>query len=167
MAEESRKEVTSPQVQKAAPARALSPFEEMDRLFENFSRRGWMRPFHWEWPSLGGLAAPFEGKLPRVDIIDREAEIVVRAEVPGVERKDLDVSVTDNTVTLKGSTSHEVKEEKGDFYRCEISRGAFSRTMTLPAEVDGSKARAAFKDGVLELTLPKLEKAKRHSVKLD
>ena len=76
MAEESRKEVTGPQAQKAVPARALSPFEEMDRLFENFSRRGWMRPFHWEWPSLGGVAAPFEGKLPRVDIIDREAEIV-------------------------------------------------------------------------------------------
>jgi HSP20 family protein len=155
------------EVQKATPTRALSPFEEMDRLFEHFFPRGWMRPFHWERPSWSELALPFEGKLPRVDVIDRDTEIVVRAEVPGVDKKDLDVSMTDNTVTIKGSTSHEEKEEKGDYYRCETSRGSFTRTVALPGDVDSSKAKSKFKDGVLELTLPKVEKSKRRSIKID
>jgi len=155
------------EIQKAAPSRALSPFEEMDRMFEGFFPRGRLRPFRWEWPSWGELPAAFEGKMPKVDVIDRDEEILVRAEVPGVEKKDLDVSMTDNTVTIKGSTRHEEKEEMGDYYRCEISRGTFSRTVALPGGVDGSKAKASFKDGVLELTLPKLEKSKRHSIKLD
>ena len=154
------------EIQKATPVRALSPFEEMDRMFESFFPRGWLQPFRREWPSLSEMAAPFEGKMPKVDVINRDAEIVVRAEVPGVDKKDLDVSMTDSTVTIKGSTSHEEKEEKGDYYRCEISRGAFSRTVALPAGVDASKAKAKFQDGVLELTMPKTEKTKRVNVKV-
>ena len=162
------------EMQTARPSRALSPFEEMDqlmermnRLFESFSPRGLLRPGRWEWPSWGELAMPFEGRMPRVDMIDRDEEVVVRAELPGVEKKDLDVSMTENTVTIKGSTSHEAKEEKGDYYRSEMSRGSFTRTLTLPGEVDGSKAKATFKDGVLELTLPKIESSKRRTIKVE
>jgi len=162
MAEESKKQ----ELQKAQPARALSPFEEMDRMFDSFFRRGWMRPWRFEWPSFPELALP-EMKLPKVDVIDRETEVVVRAEIPGVDKKDLDITVGEDSVTLKGETRHEEKEEKGDYYRCEISRGAFLRTVALPATVDGSKAKASFKDGLLELTLPKTEKARRHSVKVE
>ena len=126
-----------------------------------------MHPFRWQWPSWGELPAPFEGKVPHVDVIDRDEEIVVRAEVPGVEKKDLDVSLTENTVTIKGEARREEKAEKGDYYRCEISRGAFARTVMLPSEVDADKAKASFKDGVLELTLPKIEKSKRRSIRLD
>lgn len=169
MANESKVEVTSgkgQEIQKATPARALSPYEEMDRLFDNFFQRGWMRPWRFEWPSLPELTT-LEGKIPKVDVVDRDNEVIVRAEVPGVEKKDLDVSVSDNAVTIKGSTRREEKEEKGDYYRHEISVGSFCRAVALPADVDGSKAKASFKDGVLELTLPKVEKRKRHSVKLD
>jgi HSP20 family protein len=105
--------------------------------------------------------------MPRVDVIDREDEILVRAEVPGVDKKDLEVSLTDNAVTIKGSTRHEEKEEKGDFYRSEISRGSFSRTVALPGEVDGDKAKASFKDGVVEIAMPKLEASKRRSIKVE
>lgn len=161
MAEERK----SQEMQKA-PARALSPFEEMDRMFDQYFRRGWMRPWRFDWPSLPEAGLP-DIKAPKVDVIDRENEVVVKAEIPGVEKKDLDISVGEDTVTIKGSTRHEEKEEKGDYYRCEISRGAFSRTVALPATVDGGKARGSFKDGVLELTLPKIEKAKRHSVKVE
>jgi len=154
------------ELQRAAPARALSPFDEMDRLFDQYFRRGWMRPWRFEWPSFPDMAA-LESNMPKVDVIDRDNEVIVKAEVPGVDKKDLDISVGDDTVTIKGSTRHEEKEEKGDYYRHEISAGAFSRTVALPAGVDGSKARANFKDGVLELTLPKMEKSRRHSVKLD
>jgi HSP20 family protein len=165
MAKEEKKE-SKQELQKAEPKRALSPFEEMDRMFEDYFSRGWMRPFRWEWPSIGEMAKPFEGKIPKVDVIERDDEVVVKAELPGVEKKDLDVSVTENSVTIKGSTSHEEKEEKGDFYRCEISRGAYSRTVSLPSYVDADKAKATFKDGILELTLPKVKKSKRRTVEV-
>jgi HSP20 family protein len=162
MAEEAKKQ----ELQKAQPARAMSPFEEMDRMFDQYFRRGWMRPWRFEWPGFPELALP-EMKIPKVDVVDREADVVIKAEIPGVEKKDLDISVGEDTVTIKGSTSHEEKEEKGDYYRREISRGAFLRTVALPATVDGAKTKASFKDGMLELTIPKLEKARRHSVKVE
>ena len=107
---------------------------------------------------------PFEGKNPRVDVIDHDNSVVVKAELPGVEKKDLDVTMSDNTVTIKGEVSHEREVTKGDYYRREMSSGLFSRTITLPAEVDGAKAEATYKDGVLELTLPKVAKSKRRKV---
>ncbi len=148
-------------------AGALSPFDEMDRMFDSFFPRGWLRPMRWEWPSWAEAAAPFEGKAPRVDVIERDNEVVIKAELPGVKKGDIDVSMTDNTICIKGSTRHEEKEEKGDYYRREMSRGEFSRTLSLPAEVDGDKAKAKFADGVLEVVVPKVEKAKRRSVKVD
>lgn len=155
------------EIQTAQPARALSPFEEMDRWFENFFPQGWRRPARMEWPSWGELAAPLDVRAPKVDVIDRDDVVVVRAEIPGIEKDDLEVSVSDNAVTIKGQTRHEEKEEKGDYYRCEISHGAFSRTVGLPHNVNAEGSKAKFKDGVLELTLPKVEKAKRRSIKID
>lgn len=158
------------EIQKAEPAHPLSPFEAMDRLmdqmFEGGFPRGWMRPFRMEWPAWAEARAPFEGKTPKVDVIDRDKEVVVKAELPGVDKKDVDISVTHNSVTIKATTSHEEKEEKGDYYRCEMSRGSFARTLALPSEVAESKAKANFKDGVLELTIPKVKERKRHSVKI-
>ena len=151
-----------------APSRfALSPFEEMERILENFSTRGWLRPFHWDEPMTGELALPLERKIPSVDVLERDDEITVKAELPGIEKKDLDVSLTNNSVTIKGSSSHEEKQEEANYYRCEISKGSYMRTIALPAEIDEDKARAKFKDGVLELTLPKVEKSHRRSIKVD
>ena len=152
---------------KPEPARSLHPFEEMDRLFENYFSHGWLHPFRWRQPSRGETTMPFEGRMPRVNVIERDDEVIVKAEVPGVDKKDLDISVTDDTVSIKGSTRHEEKDEEGDYYHCEISRGSFSRVVPLPAEVDAEKASSKFKDGILELTLPKIKKAKRHSIKVD
>ena len=158
---------TGKEIHAARPAHALSPIQEMDRLFEGFFPRGWMRPFRGEWPSWSEAAAPFEARMPKVDVIDRDNEVVVRAVVPGIAKKDLDVSVSDDTVTIKGETKHEEKEEKGDYYRCETSHGAFSRTVALPHYVNADGAKAQFKDGILELTLPKVEKAKRRSIRVE
>ena len=155
---------------KTTPARAVTPFEEMDRMLDRFFEgafpSGWLRPLRWERPWLSELAAA-EVRMPSVDVVERDEEVVLRAEVPGVEKKDIDVSITGNSVTIKGQTKHEEKEEKGEYYRCEISRGAFSRTVSLPASVDPDRANASFKDGILEITLPKVEKAKRRTLKLD
>jgi HSP20 family protein len=143
--------------------RAVSPFERMDRMFDDFFGRGWLRPFRFERPAL----AEFDWNLPKVDVVDREAEIVVRAEVPGVKKEDIEVSVSGDVLTIKGESKHEEKEEKGDYWRSEITRGSFSRTLQLPAAVDEDKVKAEMKDGLLQLTLPKIEKAKRKTIRID
>lgn len=150
-------------VERATPTHALSPWDEMERAFEDFFPRGWMH--RRAWPSWGELARTVESG-PRVDVIDRDDEILVRAELPGVEKNDLDISLTENTVTIKGSKRREEKEEKGDYYRSEIVEGEFLRTVGLPSMVDTDKAEASFKDGMLELKIAKLSKAKRRSIKV-
>ena len=95
------------ELQEATPMRVVSPFDEMDRLFDRLlARRGWMRPWRADWPALGD-AGWVEPRLPRIDIVDREDDIVVRAEVPGIEKKELDISVGEDSVTLRGETRHE------------------------------------------------------------
>ncbi|MDI5935990.1 Hsp20/alpha crystallin family protein [Halomonas kalidii] len=145
-------------------SRAMSPFREFDRMLDSFFDRGWM-PSRWEHPLWQRFAA-FEKGMPKVDVIDRDAEVVVRAEVPGFESKELDVSVTDGAVTIKGDHRDESKEEEGEYFHSEISRASFTRTVALPSEIDAGKAAASFKNGVLELTLPKLKQANRRKVEI-
>ncbi|HEY9051625.1 MAG TPA: Hsp20/alpha crystallin family protein [Gammaproteobacteria bacterium] len=159
--------IKSGKVQKSASSRMLSPFEEFDRMFDNFFSRGWMRPSLLGRHDMPDLARPFEGRLPNVDVIDRDDEVLVRAELPGVDKDNVEVTLSDNAVTIKGSTHKEEKDEKGDYYRCEISSGSFSRTVGLPARVDTDKSKAVFKDGVLELKLAKKEKETRRSIKVE
>ena len=158
-------------MQRVESARALSPFEEMERrmeqmerMFEDFFPTPWRRGFGF--PSLWTKPLWGEEWMPKADVIERDDEIVVRAELPGVDKDDLKLTVTENTVTLNGETKKEEKEEKGNYFRSETSRGTFMRTFSLPSEVDGTKAKAEFKNGVLELTLPKVAKSKRHTVKI-
>jgi len=150
----------------------LTPFEEMervfDRIFEGFGfvpRR--LRPFHWDMPSWGEFAGGLETWYPRVDMIDRESEILVLAELPGVEKKDLEVSISDNILTIHGGTHLEEKEVRGEYQRSEIRRGEFHRTLSLPVEVEGEKVTAKFENGILELVLPKLETVKRRTIKVE
>lgn len=144
----------------------FSPYKELEQMFERFFPRGWLRPTQWERSPWFELGMPFEGETPRVDVVDRDQDILVRAELPGVEKKDLDVSLSDNTVTIKGKTHQEKESEKGDYYRREISSGYFSRTVMLPGEVDAKHTKATFKDGILELTLGKVERSKRRSIEI-
>ena len=146
--------------EKVVPFRPLTMFEEMERLFEGFAPQRWMR-------SLYSETSPWAETMPQVDVIDRDDHILVRATLPGVDKDDLEVSTTDHTVTIRGKTRHESREEKGEFYRCEITSGNFLRTLTLPAPVDETKTLASYRDGMLELTLPKRESAKRHTVKIE
>ena len=138
----------------------------MDRLFDEFMSRNWLSPVHFNWPNKRLLRSVMSGKLPNVDIIDRDKEIVVKAEIPGFDKKDLKVSMTDQTVTIKGDSSKEEKEEKGDYYRREISKGSFSRVISLPCEVEYEKAKSSFQNGVLELVVPKAKVAKQHEIKI-
>lgn len=160
---EVRKGAAPGEIEKAP--RWSHPLDEMERLVDEYFPRGWLRRL--EWPAVPEFARRMEMRLPRVDVIDRDDEVMVRAETPGVDKKDLDISVTGNTVTIKGQSSREEREERGDYYRSEISRGSFSRTVSLPAEVDGGQARASFKDGMLELVLPKKPESRRHPISID
>jgi HSP20 family protein len=149
----------------------LSPFEEMEHWMERFFSSGWPDYDPWSffrrpWPSLlreGALGM----RLPKVDVIDRDEEVVVKAELPGVKKEDLDVTLGDDSLTLRATTKSETKEEKGQYFRREISRGEFSRTIPLPCVVQGDKAKATFKDGVLEIAIPKAAGAKRRVIKID
>ncbi len=156
------------ELEKTTAEQTLRPFEDMDRMFErmfeDFFPRGWLRPFHFR---RGWLPEdPFEGLEPRIDIVDHDDLILVRAELPGVEKGTLQVSLTADAVTIKAQSRRERKEEE-HYYRHEITRGAFARTLSLPCAVNGDKAKAQFKDGVLELTLPKVEISKRQTVKVE
>jgi len=93
----------------------LTPFERMEQMFDSmFSHpRLWPRDHDW-WPSFPEMASMAEKRMPKLDIIERDGEVLVRAELAGVEKKDVDVSVSDRTITIKGSTKQETKEEKGD-----------------------------------------------------
>jgi HSP20 family protein len=115
----------------------------------------------------GGLPEPFEGRSPKVDVINRDNEVLVKAELPGVKKDDVNIQVTENSVTIRATTKHEKTEEKGEYCRRELSSGEFVRSVSLPADVDGAKAKASFKDGLLELTIPKLVESKRHSITIE
>ena len=151
----------------------LAPSAEMEKNFRELERRleeafsdGWRFPSRWEVPDWSRFSK-LKFLTPRVDIVDRNDDILVRADVPGVKKDNLDVTLTDNTITIKGITSEEKKEENGDYFRSETMKGSFSRTMYLPSDVDGNRAESTFKDGMLEVIVPKLDKAKRIKVVVD
>jgi len=141
-------------------------FPELERAFESFLSRRWPRLSGLEWPRFGEISSLLDRQVPMLDIVDGEKEVVVRAEVPGIDKRDLDVSIVDRTLTIKGSTRKEKKEENENFVRQEIRSGSFSRSVLLPADVNAAKAESTFKGGVLELRLPKAKLVKAQKVEL-
>jgi HSP20 family protein len=159
------KKTTAATSKEVSVKRAASPFEEMERLFSELMGSRLLRPSSWEWPEH--LPRPFTGQWPRVDIIDQDKEVIVKVEAPGVDKDDLEVTVTDHTLSIKGQTSHESKEEEAGYFRREISSGSFRRTMALPQGVDPAKAQASFDNGILRVSIPKTQVAKKRTVKVD
>jgi HSP20 family protein len=135
--------------------RALTPWTglttfktELDRLFDRFFEPG--------WAPLTALGA-WE---PKVDVTETKDTITVKAELPGVEQKDITVTLDDGVLTIKGEKEEKKEEKDTRYHRVERSYGAFARVMRLPAGVDGGKTAASFKDGVLTITLQKAPEAK-------
>lgn len=103
--------------------------------------------------------------IPAVDIFeDANQEIVLRAELPGLSKEDIDVRVENNTLTLKGERKHESEVKQEQYHRIERSYGTFSRSFSLPSRIDTDKVRADFKDGVLTITLPVRDEAKPRQI---
>lgn len=128
---------------------------EMDRLFGDFFRGV-------------GVPAAFNGAAltPHVDVKENDREITVTAELPGVAEKDVEVSISGDILTLKGEKKAEKEEKDGNYHRVERRYGSFHRSFTLPSEVDAEKVAAAYKNGVLTVTLPKSKAAREASRKI-
>jgi len=149
--------------------RGLMPWDEMERTFDSLFHRGWLRPFYEMFPDwmMREHERELDLRMPRVDLLDKEDEILVRAELPGVDKKDLDINLSGGMLTIKGETKREEKEEKGEYYRSEITRGSFSRTLQMPVEVDEKAVKAVFNDGMLEVHLPKTHKIEKQKITVE
>ncbi|HTN72898.1 MAG TPA: Hsp20/alpha crystallin family protein [Methylomirabilota bacterium] len=138
------------------------PFMDMDRMMEDFFARR-MRPW---WPERWLQPAGGEVTIPAIDVYEEKDDIVVKAELPGMDKNDIEVNISDSELTLKGEKKKEEKIEEKDYYSCERSYGAFLRSVALPTEVQADKVKASFKNGILEVRIPKTEKAKTKEIKV-
>jgi HSP20 family protein len=134
----------------------------MDRMMDDFFGRR-LRP---RWPFVWGRGGESEIVMPMVDVYEEKDDIVVKAELPGLDKNDIEVNIADSQLTLKGEKKKEEKIEEEDYYRCERSYGGFLRSVELPAEVQADKVKASFKNGVLEIRVPKSEEAKTKAIKV-
>ena len=128
---------------------------EMDRLFEDFWR-GFDLPLVGRPERIGGAVSP------RIDISEKDDEIVVSAELPGLDEKDVEVTLTDNVLLIRGEKKLEKEEKERGHTYTERSYGSFERRIPIDAEVLSDKVSAAFKNGVLTVTLPKSPEAQKH-----
>jgi len=156
-------------LKKAVPVRRereewLSPFyslqKEINRIFDSFFN---------EISSDRFLSETGSAFMPNIDIKEKDKEIVVTAELPGMDAEDIEINISDDVLTLRGEKKEEKEEKEGNYYRRECSYGSFHRDIPLPVEIDPDKVEAEFKRGVLKVRLPKKpeseRKAKRIQVK--
>ncbi len=148
------------------PHRELDVFDNLDRMFDAMQRR-WMRPFGELLPDWAPFMGHMEYGMPPLDLIERDKEILVRVELPGMDKKDLKLDLRGDLLTIAGERHHEEEEkEGGKVYRAEIMRGTFTRTVRLPEPVDAEKVDAVFKDGLLEIHLPKTHATERRQIEV-
>jgi len=151
----------TPEKVHATPFAFMGRFaEEMDRLFEDFGlETGWLMPrlFTRGRELMGRKAqAPLAEWTPRIEVLEREGQFVVRAELPGMTPEDVKVEVVRDHIALKGERKEEKKEEREGYYYGERHYDAFYRYIPLPEGVDTTKATAEFRKGVLEVAMPKV-----------
>jgi HSP20 family protein len=155
------------------PARASGwgPFEslhkEIDRLFDDF------RPLGWRWPSKHSafdLDLPEIGAgwkiTPAFDVTEKEKEYEITAELPGIDEKNVEVKLTNHTLTIKGEKTEEKEEKEKDYYLSERRYGSFHRSFQLPDGVNADKVEASFAKGVLTIKLPKTAEARKAEKKI-
>ena len=136
-----------------------NPFADLDelgsgmRLFQDTVSRLLDQPAARPW-------------APSVDIFETENELLLKADLPGVEMKDIDIQLENGTLSLRGERKFEQEKKEGGYHRVERSYGSFARYFTLPDTLDPEKVKAEYKNGVLTVTLPKKELAKPRQIKV-
>ncbi len=133
------------------PAVPKSLFPDIDKLFNGFWDERVLEPRAW---------------TPRVDIYEDADKVVLKAELPGIEPKDVDIHIDENTLYLKGERKIDSEVNEENLHRVERAYGTFARTFTLPTSVESEKVSAEYKDGVLKVTLPKREESKPKQIKV-
>jgi len=137
------------------PFREMSPMrEDMERIFDSMLGRHQREREQVLW-------------APAIDVEETSEAMIIRAELPGMKREEIKVRVADDTVTISGERKYETKQKDRTFHRVERAYGSFQRTIVLPVSVQGDKAVASCKSGVLELVLPKAEKVKAREVTVE
>jgi len=132
--------------------------DDLDTMFEGF-----FRPMRWMDEETAS-----DGMAPRLDVVERNGEFVVRAELPGVRKEDIDISVENGVLTITAESRSESEEKDGDrVIRQERRYGKFVRSLRLGKAIDEKQVKAGYKDGVLELTLPKAEEVKPKKITVD
>ena len=141
--------------------RAMKPFTHgMEEFFENAFPRRWMEgffdPYAWRRPFMSDFDEQLD-VFPKVDILDKDEALIVRADVPGIKKDDLEITIAGDRLVFEAKREFEEEQNEEDFVRHEMTYGRLYRAVHLPVEVLGDKAKAELKDGVLEITLPKVE----------
>jgi HSP20 family protein len=136
-----------------------NPFDEL---------AGFRRIFDEPFDSLlrGGVMTTGEWK-PLMDVVETKDGITLKVEVPGVKQEDINISLEDSTLTVKGERKHESEVTEDGYTRVERSYGTFQRSVVLPQTVDANRVKATYKDGVLEIRLPKKEEARPKAIKVE
>lgn len=132
---------------------------EMNGLFDNFFRGFDMAPRGFAGVGAGVFS-------PSVDVKENDKEFIIKAELPGVDEKDIDVTVTSDSVTIKGEKKEEKEDKDKNYYYMERSYGSFCRVIPLEKETESGKAEAHFKNGILEIKIPKNQSAKTKGTKV-
>jgi HSP20 family protein len=141
-----------------------SLLQDVDRLWDSFIER-FGRSSPWPFP-LGDQRVAAFGQRPRVDVEETADDIVVTAEMPGLRREDVDISMTNDVLTLRCEQSSDSEREQGGFHRREIVRGSFVRQIRLPCPVDVERATADYRDGMLTVTMPKTAQGRSRKIPL-
>ena len=144
--------------------RATPLTHSMEEFLEDFPPRRWMETFEplgWRWP----MGVDYERSF-RLDVVDHDKELVIRGELPGVEKDDIEVTVMGDRLMIEAEREFEEEDKEDAYYRHEVGYGKLMRTIALPVEVDADNIHAELKDGILEVTLPKLQVAERHTIKV-
>jgi HSP20 family protein len=140
---------------------SMEPIRNMARIQNEMSR--WMRDV-FDGADAGNTTTGLFA--PPVDIIEREGDVILIADLPGVRREDIDVSVENRTLTLSGERKETAELQESTVYRAERAAGKFTRTFSLPATVDVNRISADYKDGVLRVSLPKAEHARARRIEI-
>ena len=125
------------------------PFAEFEKMLQ-------------EWPGYTNV----QSFVPAVDVYQDNDNVFVEAPLPGIDIKDVNISVANDVLTIEGSREHKSEVDENNYYRKEVRYGSFHRTIALPASVNGDKAEAEYKDGILKIVIPKEEKTKPKKISI-